>query len=433
MSARAVREVGVPPRWDWLWPGLAAMATYACMYAFRKPFAAGTYAGEDVAGMDYKIWLVVAQTLGYACSKFIGIGVIGQLLPAQRQPLLLAILGGALLAWLGFALTPAAWRALWLFCNGLLLGLVWGVVFSYLEGRRATEVMAALLASSVIFSSAMVKAVGKQLLLVDLEARWMPLACAALFSLPLLLCLRQLARLPPPDAGDRQARHARRPLGRARRRGLLRRFLPGLAALSVGYVAIAVLRDVRDNFEAELLTEAGHGGNAGLFLWIELPATLAALGVAAVLVRMHDHARCLWRLHLLMLAGLGGALLCTWLFRAGGLPALAWIALTGLCLALAYVPFNCAFFERFIAAFRLRGNVGFFAYLLDTLAYFASCGVLLAGHWMPSAGWTGRYVLASSALPLAGIAGTTLALCFFRRCHRAVRPPPVFHPSREFP
>ena len=61
--------------------GVVAFCAYFSMYAFRKPFSAATY--EDVAGwtfvLDYKIALVIAQVLGYALSKFIGIKVIAEL------------------------------------------------------------------------------------------------------------------------------------------------------------------------------------------------------------------------------------------------------------------------------------------------------------------------------------------------------------------
>ncbi len=87
--------------------GLAGFATYFSMYAFRKPFSAATFAvvhGWTFA-LDYKIALVIAQVLGYATAKFIGIKVISELNPAKRASaiivLILAALGraGAVRAW----------------------------------------------------------------------------------------------------------------------------------------------------------------------------------------------------------------------------------------------------------------------------------------------------------------------------------------------
>ena len=58
--------------------GLAGFSAYFSMYAFRKPFAAATF--DAVPGwhfvLDYKIALVLAQLVGYALSKLIGIKLV---------------------------------------------------------------------------------------------------------------------------------------------------------------------------------------------------------------------------------------------------------------------------------------------------------------------------------------------------------------------
>ena len=61
-----------------LWASVAAFSTYFSMYAFRKPFTAGTYEDMSVWGIDLKIMLIIAQVLGYMLSKFIGIKIISE-------------------------------------------------------------------------------------------------------------------------------------------------------------------------------------------------------------------------------------------------------------------------------------------------------------------------------------------------------------------
>ena len=60
----------------------AAFLAYFCMYAFRKPFTAGEFAGTAVLPLGfelpYKSLLVISQVLGYACSKFIGVRLISE-------------------------------------------------------------------------------------------------------------------------------------------------------------------------------------------------------------------------------------------------------------------------------------------------------------------------------------------------------------------
>ncbi len=102
-----------------VWSMLAAFGTYFCMYAFRKPFNAGTYAGHQVGGIDYKAILIVAQVIGYMLSKFIGIKVISELKPARRKALITGLILFAEISLLLFGLVPPPYNFICLFFNGL--------------------------------------------------------------------------------------------------------------------------------------------------------------------------------------------------------------------------------------------------------------------------------------------------------------------------
>ena len=71
---------------------LSAFCVYTCMYAFRKPFTSANFQGISFAGVDYKIWLVIAQTIGYTASKFFGIGFIGSMQTDKRAPAILKLI-----------------------------------------------------------------------------------------------------------------------------------------------------------------------------------------------------------------------------------------------------------------------------------------------------------------------------------------------------
>lgn len=408
-----------------LFAGGAALSTYACMYAFRKPFAAASFDGHAWLGVDLKIWLVIAQVLGYMCSKFIGVRVIGELRRERRQWLLLGLITAAWLALLGFAVVPAPWNVPFLFLNGLPLGKVWGLVFSYLEGRRATEAMGAILASSFIVASGVVKSVGKWLLLQQVDPFWMPFVCGLLFMPLLVVSVRMLERIPDPDADDRRERTERGPMDRAARRAFVRRFLPGLVLMVLCYVALTVVRDIRDNFEAELFRDLGYGGSAAVFAAVETPVAFAVLALTAGLTWFRDNLRGLMVLHGMILAGLLSAGLATLAFRAGWLPPLGWMGLVGFGLYLAYVPFNCVFYERLIATFRVAGNVGFLMYLSDAFGYLGSVLVLLVREFAAvELSWVQFFgeVVVNLAV-LGGACVIASALYFHRKATRQARLP----------
>ncbi len=57
------------------------------------------------------------------------------------------------------------------------------------------------------------------------------------------------------------------------------------------------------------------------------------------------------------------------------------IATTGLYLA--YLPFNCLYFERMIATYKINGNFGFVMYIADAFGYLGTVTVLLVKEFMP--------------------------------------------------
>lgn len=146
-----------------IWCLVAAFGAYACMYGLRKPFTAGTYLAAPF-GEGFKAWLVTAQVLGYTVSKFIGIRVIASLPHSLRVATLLGLFAVAEIALVLFAVAPRPLGIVCLFLNGLPLGMVFGLVLGFLEGRRLTEAFVAGLCASFILADGVAKTVGAQLL-----------------------------------------------------------------------------------------------------------------------------------------------------------------------------------------------------------------------------------------------------------------------------
>jgi hypothetical protein len=179
-----------------VWCMVAAFGTYFCMYAFRKPFTAAEFAGYEWAGVGYKTLLVTAQVLGYTLSKFIGIKVIAEMNPARRATMILVLIAIAEAALLAFALVRPPLHLVCLFVNGLPLGMVFGLVLGFLEGRRLTEALSAGLCASFIVADGVVKAVGSQLLALGVSEFWMPVATGAVFAFPLVVFVWMLSGIP---------------------------------------------------------------------------------------------------------------------------------------------------------------------------------------------------------------------------------------------
>ncbi|HYC84810.1 MAG TPA: DUF5690 family protein, partial [Chryseosolibacter sp.] len=206
-SGKALREhlVRANVVWFTLFAAITAFCLYTCIYAFRKTFSVATFEGLAYLGISYKVWLVTFQVIGYALAKFIGIKVIAELKPNYRARGILLMTAMAGVSWFLFAIVPPPYNLIFLFTNGLPLGMVWGMVFGYMEGRRMTEVLGASLSVSFIFSAGLCRTVGSYLMRDwNVSEMWMPFVAACVFLLPMLVFLWLLDKLPAPSALDEQ-------------------------------------------------------------------------------------------------------------------------------------------------------------------------------------------------------------------------------------
>ncbi len=402
------------PRFLQIWSMVAAFACYFCMYAFRKPFSAGSYEG-GWGELSYKTLFVIAQIFGYALSKYLGTVIVSGLDPRRRLTVLLTLVGCAWFSLLIFAFSPPVVRAGLLFINGLALGMIWGLVVGYLEGRRSSELLLAGLSCSFIVASGVVKDVGRYLMRSwDVSESWMPFLTAALFVPPLFAAAWMLGQLPPPDEQDRRERSERTAMSGAERRAFLRTFLGPLSLLLLAYFFLTAFRDYRDNYGVELFQSLGYADEPALFTQTELPVAFGVMVVLALLSWVRSNRRALY----LVLSVMGGGLLllsgATWLLQSGLVSGAVWMFLLGLGSYLCYVPFGSVLFDRLMAQSRVAGNAAFGIYLADSVGYTGSIFVQLyaeffsttadrLGFFLPfchTVGLLGALLLAGSGLLL---------------------------------
>jgi MFS family permease len=360
-----------------LYAGLTAFCTYSCMYAFRKPFTAAAFSDIQSGVVQYKVWLVTAQVVGYMLSKFYGIKFIAELKQAGRAKTIILLIAVSWAALLLFAIAPIWAKPICLLINGFPLGMVWGIVFSFIEGRRMTEMMGAVLASSFIFASGFVKTIGKWLMIDHgVTQFWMPFFTGGIFFLPMLLFVGLLNFIPAPDEKDIAMRSVRLPMNGPERKSFLQQFGAGLALVVLAYILITILRDTRDNFMNEIFMELGMGDKASVFAKTETPVSLIVLASTALLIWVRHNFKAFMLNHVMIIFGLMLAFVSTILFQHQMLSPIVWMTLVGTGLYLSYVPFNCIFFERMIASYKVAGNVGFVMYISDSFGYLGSLLVL---------------------------------------------------------
>jgi hypothetical protein len=361
-----------------LYAGTMAFGAYFAMYAFRKPFAVASFADVAPVLVNYKISLVIVQVFGYALSKVAGIKVISEMPPQRRAVAILALIGAAELTLVLFGLIPTPWNVACLFANGLALGMIWGLVFGFLEGRRTSEVLGAMLCASFIVSSGVVKSVGKNVMLNGwANEYWMPAVTGLLFAPLLVFCVFGLAALPPPNAEDERLRVVRMPMDGAARRAMFAAFAPGLIALIIIYVGLTALRDFRDNFAVEIWNGLGFKDDAAIFTFSELPVAVIVLATLALVMFIRDNRQAFFANLALVALGLVLAGISSLAFQGHLIGPVAWMIALGAGLYLAYTPFNALLFDRFIAAGGRTGTAGFLIYVADACGYLSSVALLV--------------------------------------------------------
>ena len=405
-----------------IYAAITVFLAYTMIFGFRKSFTVATFDGITVAGYSYKTLLVISQVLGYMLAKFYGVKYIAELKRTGRGAVILLLTGIAWFSWLGFALVPVPYNILFLFINGFPLGMLWGVVFSYIEGRRGTDFIGATLAVSFIFASGFVRSAGGWLMLqFGVTEFWVPFFTGLLFAVPLLLFVYLMEKIPPPDAGDINDRMERTPMSKVQRKAFVLKFLPGLAACILIYTFATIFRDIRDNFGAEMWKEMGLFNQPAIFSKTETPITLVILVLIGSMVMIRNSYKALITAHIFIGIGFLLAGLSTIAFINQSLVPLWWMMIVGLGLYMVYIPFNAVFFERLIATFRYAGNVGFLIYLADSFGYVGSVGVLFSKEiFKVQLNWVTFFSNSVIALSAVGLILTLFSAIYFARKYKAM-------------
>ena len=413
---------------DWLFVPYAIAAsfsTYFCMYAFRKPFAAATYDELGTfAGLDLKTALVISQIVGYTLSKVIGMRVCSELGRANRALALVLLIIWAQSALIVFAVVPSSWKVLAILLNGVSLGMIWGLVVRYLEGRRLSELVLAGLSCSYIIASGVVKDVGRIWMNAGVSDVWMP-AITGLCFLPLyLVSVWLLNQVPEPSVADMDSRTERPRMNGADRARFVGHFWVGLLLLFTVYFFLTAYRDFRDNYGIEIFQTLGYAKTPAVFTRTEFPIAIGVVLVLAVLNVFRNHRHGLIAVYAVMTCGLILMAGATLMLDAGLLRGreLWWMVLVGLGSYLAYVPFGTALFERLLASTRFRGNAVFAIYIADSVGYTGSIALQVYKDLFQSNinrfeffhGFTYAFSLLGAGLLVAS------CICFLPKTHRSL-------------
>ncbi|WP_149239739.1 DUF5690 family protein [Dyadobacter sp. 32] len=361
------------------WAVIASFGAYFCMYAFRKPFNSGLYTGLQMGEVGYKTILIIAQVAGYTLSKFVGVKVISELKPGSRITLIVTLILIAEVALLFFGLVPFPYNFIFLFINGLPLGMVYGVVFSFLEGRRFTEMLAMGLNISVVVASGILKTtyIEVHTLLPGVSEFWMPALMGLLFLPLFLMFVWMLSVIPAPTLEDINQRSERNPMSKSDKQRVMKDLGIPVICLIICYATLVIGRDLRDNFTIEIWNELDANWQSSVLSSTELITGIIVLIVIGNLAFVKDNLIGFRLTNLILIAGITITGLATFLFQTNMIDGFYWMLLVGLGMFLCYTVLQSVLFDRMIALFRIKANAGYFVYMCESIGYLGSVGLLL--------------------------------------------------------
>lgn len=400
----------------------ASFTTYFCMYGFRKTISATTFDGIYTLGISFKSALVIAQVLGYMTAKFIGIKFIAEIKPASRARYILLLIGGAHLSLLLLALVPRPFSLVFMFTNGMGLGLIWGLVFSFIEGRKYTDFIALILSINFIFSSGVAKSIGRVCIENwGIPEIYMPFVAGLLFLPLLFIAVYSLTRIPAAAPEEIAERGKRPSLNRLERRSLVQQFLPGLVAIILINLLLTILRDIKDNYAVEIIRKIQPDAEPAIFTRMETIAALLVFLLLLTISGLSNHFKSIKRQHRVIGMGFLTVGVCAvgLNYRVGNAITLLIVYTVGLYLS--YNTLQCLFLERFISAYKVEGNIGFFFYLMDSVGYLGSCVLILNKELLnANTDWLPYFIYVSAIFAIIGMLSVAYSWIYFRKKYKAI-------------
>ena len=418
-------KISNTPLWtQTLFAAVAAFSTYLCFYPFRRAYTAATFEELFFFGIHFKILIITAQVLGFAVSKGIGVKVVSEMKPEDRAKNLLIFTGISWICMLLFGLTPAPYNLIFVFLGSLPLGLFYGVILGFLEGRKSTDLLVAALTASFIIGSGFAKSIGKWVM-TDLKVSefLMPFVADSVMYIPLAISVWFLAQIPKPSEADKSDRVERLPMDKSDRKAFTKEFGIGLILFIISYVLLTAYREFRDNFMPEILQELGYGGQTALFTKTEIPIAIIVLLLMASMRWVKNHAKAFLIIQSLLLLGAIIIGVSTLLFQMEIINPILWLISVGFGAYVAYSMCNSIYFERMLAAFKYAGTVGFMITLADYYAYFGSLLVLFYKNFFQNkTSNVNFFIYGSYALAITYFLMVLVSMFYFKKKATEKRP-----------
>ena len=268
--------------------------------------------------------------------------------------------------------------------NGLPLGMTYGILVTYIEGRSGSDFILAITACSFIIASGFVKDVGLALVQY-VGIYWMPATTGLVFLPPFCIFCFLLHQIPgifyitlDPSDSDSSTKTKRAAMDYAARVKIIKEIYPGLIPLQIAYFLCSGYRDFRDAFMVEILTNLGQTVQPGLLSTVDLSVGFAISLFAAAIVFVKSNR---WGFIVnisSMTLGFIPMGLTVILLDYTNLSPFLFLLFSGIAVNFVYVPESAGLFERMIAYLNLKNTTAAMPMMMtDFIGCLGSCVIFL--------------------------------------------------------
>eukprot|EP00039_Didymoeca_costata_P004113 m.71408 g.71408 ORF g.71408 m.71408 type:complete len:494 (-) comp12242_c0_seq1:101-1582(-) len=363
---------------------------------------------DKASTLPKKVWISMAQVLGYALLKIPAVKYVSELKRKSR----LSMLTTCYVLTSIFTTVPLPFvapyvAAVFVFLGAASASTIWGITLQYLEGREYTDFLFAAMNMVVVFGASAVRGVGQTIVDIIGESHqlWMPMITTFLYFPIAIVALRALDKFDDPSEADVVARAPRRPMNSQERKKFCCSYSIALVPLILAYMMITSYRSYRDFFPREIYTDLlGRTPTSTDYIIADWPGGVFASIMLGFLVTIKSNRRAVILLNIAVLVGAGVLICGTFLFQKKVLPPLLWIAIATMGLMMCYTPTGSFLFDRLLGATRTPGTSVFLVYIADGLGYFSVVSLLLIknfGTWLQADDYGGSFVRMTYGLAVA--------------------------------
>ena len=263
-------------------PSISIALSYVGTYVAKYPLFLVEYNEDDtIFDIPLKDWLSYAFTVGFFIGKWPAYKFVPSITRSQRLHVLIVLFTLTSFFFTMFLPLQGPYSApikiISILIGSICCSAIFGIEFTYLEGRSNGDTYIAAVNCTVFFGSSICRAVGSALIRWGVVDSWMPILLVVLYAPITLMSLFCLDAIPDPTHADVVSMGDRTTMTSMEKSAFITNHIFGLVPLLIGYVSRELSLLFLVHLDVHKLTLIAS--LIGICMWIPLLARLFCIRI----------------------------------------------------------------------------------------------------------------------------------------------------------